>query len=184
MTGRAIVAQFIRGSDGRFSLWSLTVIEDVIGRDGQAYVSREYYDVEISKLYGYIFHCSGGGGGRSRVAVDSPYFVSGGAAVREQPNRLCCWPIDETGKRTRSMRRRNRTRRLAMLPKEFNLHGGMDLLDWLRSNAIESDAVYCSECADFYPENSLCQHCWWCDKNGWWSTPSEPCGHTGEECWA
>lgn len=183
MGERSCVAQFIKGSGGRLELWSITYMEEKVSRDGAAYVSRDYYDVETSRRYGYIFDQSGGGGGNKPVVVDSPYFVTGDARVVERPNRLCCWPLDETGRRTRKMRKRNRTRRLTNLPPYFDLEPGEDLLQWLQRTAIEQDAVYCSECSDFFPEDSLCNHIWWCDKAAWWSTPGERCHHDGFDCY-
>lgn len=157
-------------------------MEEKEGHHGATYISRDYYDVETSRRYGYIFHMSGGGGA-GRIAVDSPYFVSGTARIKETPNRLCCWPIDRTGRRTRATRKRNRTRRLTALPKYFDLLPGEDLLAWLERTAINQDAVFCSECKDFFPEESTCGHIWWCDKAGWWSSPSERCHHDGFDCY-
>lgn len=182
MTDRSIVAQFIIDSGGRFSLWSLTVLEEVQPTFGKSYMDRREYDVETSKEYGYIFHHCGSGGGR-RVLVDSPYLVTGNSlAIRKRPCLLMQWPSEPTGRRTRAIRKRNKPRQLSTPPKGFDLRPDEDFLDWLQRTSIESDAVYCSECRDFFPEDNTCEHVWWCDKAGWWSTPSEPCGHERGDC--
>jgi hypothetical protein len=180
---RAVVAQFIKGAGGRLELWSVTCMEEKRDHSGKTYVSRDYYDVETSRRYGYIFHMSGAGGGRKRISVDSPYFVSGNVGIAEKPNRLCCWPVDKTGRRTRAIRKRNRTRRLTTLPEYFDLQPGEDLLTWLEHTAINQEAVFCSECKDFFPEDSTCEHIWWCENDGQWSTPGERCNHVGLDCY-
>lgn len=44
-------------------------------------------------------------------------------------------------------------------------------------NAEYGELQYCSECDEFFREDDLCEHIWWCDKCGWFSTPDERCGH-------
>lgn len=68
------------------------------------------------------------------------------------------------------------------LPRHIDLDPGQDLLAWLECNGVEQDAVWCSECDDHVRGDYLCEHTWWCDKNGWYSTPTERCGHEREEC--
>jgi hypothetical protein len=181
---RSIVAEFHKDSGGRLKLFSLTTIERRVNGDGQEYFSRDIYDVEWSRTYGYLFDQSGAGGTKI-VAVSGIYFVSGDVSVKEGPTQL----VDAgdkppwRSKRTRVIRARNRTRRLRALPKAFDLEPGWDLLDWLEHRAIPGDAVYCSTCRDFFPENSLCEHCWWCDQKHWYSTPAERCEcKNREEC--
>lgn len=180
---RAIVAEFHKTAGGRLSLWSLTSITEEAARDGsgKTYLMLRVYDVETSRKFGYIFHQSGGGGS-SPVSVEGIYFTSGDVAVEERPCHLVD-PKDKPpwrGKKTKAIRKRNRTRRLRSLPKAFTSDSG-DLLDWLEVNGIEQDAVWCSECRDSYPSDQLCSHCSWCDKIGWYSTPSERCKCNPEE---
>jgi hypothetical protein len=184
MANRAIVAAFVKWGSDPTRLWSFTLFKQ---QDG--YRSRTEYDVEWSRQYGcYLYHMSGGGGG-DVVEARGPYHVSGDVAVRERAPQWVSardrppWK----GKRTLNIQRRNTTRRLRQLPMSFSdMKPGWDLLDWLKWNAIETDAVYCSACDDWLPDtsNAPCDHVWWCDKNGWWSTPSERCKcKDREECY-
>lgn len=181
---RATVAEFQKDSGGRLTLFSLTAITHETASDGRQYISRELYDVDHSREYGYIFHMSGGGGG-SEVTVNGIYFATGDVRIKEQPTMLVSardkppWRSRET----RAIRTRNRTRRLRRLPKAFNDGRSVDLLEWLQHHAIEGDAIYCSTCRDWLPETSLCGHSWWCHKTGAWSTSSERCKcKDREEC--
>lgn len=157
---RAIVAEFHKSAGGRLTLWAVTTLED----EGHDWRSRTQYDVEHSRKYGYLFHQSGGGGGEP-INVSGIYFVSGGAKVKENP----CDLVDARdrppwkSKRTRAIRKRNRTRQLRALPKAFDLEPGQDLLDWLQCRGIESDAVHCGVCRDWLPEDDACRHVFWCD---------------------
>jgi len=165
----SIVAEFHKDSGGRFELFSLTVIED----RGE-YLSRSIYDVDHSRKYGYLFHQSGSGGA-GPVPVSGIYFVRGNVDVKESPCTLI----------NRVARKRNHTRKLRVLPKAFDLKPGWDLLDWLQHRAIEQHAVWCSKCRDHVPGEELCEHCWWCDKTGWYSTPSDRCKcKDRDECYA
>jgi hypothetical protein len=166
---QAIVAQFQRFS-GRIWLWSLTVIAEETTRHGTG-LMRKTYDVEYSKRYGYMFDQSGAGGS-DPVIVSGLYFTSGNVTVRETPSSFV----------TRKARRLNPTRRLRILPGEFISELGTDLLGWLERNAIQQDSVWCSECRDRVLGQELCEHCWWCEKIGWYSTPSDRCGHERTEC--
>ena len=174
---RAMVAEFHKNSNGRLELFSLTAFTSHVAQhDGKTYLSRDTYDVDYSREYGYIFHLSGGGGGHT-VEVSGIYFTSGKVKIKEKPCQLVS-PADKPpwrSKETRIIRERNKTRRLRKLPKAFRFEPGADILDWLESNAIRDEAVYCSECRDWVPGESLCGHCWWCDKSGMYSTPDERC---------
>jgi hypothetical protein len=182
---RDIVAEFHKSAGGRLSLRSLIVLYEEISRhDGKAYLSRDLYDVDYSRCYGYLFHMSGAGGDLLNE-VRGIYWVSGNPLVKELPTDL----VDHRdkppwkSKRTLAVRKVNRTRRLRKLPKAFDLQPGWDLLDWLENRAIHDEAVYCSVCRDWLPGEELCQHCWWCDKSGWYSTPDERCKcKSREEC--
>jgi hypothetical protein len=181
--GRAIVAQFHKSKGGRLTLWSLVVIEEKKDRDGSVWLERDIYDVDLSRKYGYLYHMSGSGGS-APVEVDCLYFASGDVEIKETPCMLC--ERSKTTKRwkTREIRALNKTRRLRMLPKAFRLEDGGDLLEWLEVNGINQDSVYCSECRDCMPSDSLCEHCWWCDNTGWYSTPSDRCEcKDREECY-
>jgi hypothetical protein len=171
-TVRATVVEFHKDSGGRFHPFSLTVIED-----HGAYLYRKIYDVEHSRKYGYVFHQSGFGGS-GPVKVDCPYFTTGTITIEETP----CQLVDGKdrppwrSRKTKAIRARNRPRQLRALPKAFTVEPGQDILDWLEHHAIEGDAVWCATCRDWFPEDSVCDHVWWCDKSCWWSTPSERCG--------
>ena len=175
---RQIVAEFHKSAGGRLSLWSVTTITEKPLKDGsgETYLSRDIYDVEQSRQFGYIFHQSGGGG-RGPVPVEGIYFATPGAEVEERP----CQLVDARdkppwrGKKTRAIRARNKTRRLRALPKAFAPPAGGDLMNWLEVEGIQSEAVWCSECRDAYPSDQLCEHCFWCDKIGWYSTPTDRC---------
>lgn len=174
---RATVVEFQKDSSGRFHPFSLTVIEE---KDGGLY--RTIYDIEHSRKYGYLFDQSGFGGW-GPVQVSGPYFASGDVEVKEKR----CQLVDGAdkapwrSKKTKAIRARNRTRALRALPKAFAVPTGEDILDWLQTNAIECDSVWCSTCRDSFPEDSLCDHIWWCDTTGWWSTPSDRCKCTSQE---
>jgi hypothetical protein len=175
---RQIIAEFHKDSGGRLSLWSLTTITEQPLKDGSdgTYLSRDIYDVEKSRRFGYIYHMSGCGG-RGPVPVEGVYFATGGAEIEERPCTLVD-PKDSPpwrGKKTLAIRARNKTRRLRALPRSFTPRDGGDLMDWLEVNGIEQDAVWCSECRDCYPSDQLCEHCWWCDKIGCYSTPNDRC---------
>lgn len=183
-----LVGTFYKTSGKRLTLDSLTVITEEVSRhDGKTYRGRDGYDVDWSKAFGYIFHNSSGGGEHT-VEVSGIYFASGEVEVKEKPAEF----VDAhdkppwKSKRTKAIRERNKTRRLAKLPKAFDMTGVGNLLEWLQQNGIEGDAVYCSICRDYFPGTddwNLCKHCWWCAKIGDYSTPSERCKcKDREEC--
>lgn len=187
---REVVGHFWKDSSKRVRLTALTVLQEVNSHAaGGVYVSREEWDVDYSKTFGYLFHNSGGGGDDS-IEVSGIYHVSANCIAR----RLLGEPLGELrtpvivekepqwvgrdAKGTKVIRKRNKTRRIFKLPKTIDLSEGEDLLDWLQTNGIEGDAVWCSTCKDFFPgqdDYNLCKHCWWCDKTGNYSTPSDRC---------
>ena len=174
-----VAAEFYKDSGGRLELFSLFARTETVSRhDGETYIGSDGYDVEWSKTYqSYIFHNSSSG--LFPPEVSGIYFLWGDMKVKEKP----CTLIDSRdkppwrSKRTKAVRKRNRTRRLAKLPKAFDMDGLGNLLEWLQQNGIESGASWCSECRDWLPENEdvLCDHCWWCTKTATWSTPDERC---------
>lgn len=168
-SSRKVVALFHKQPNGRLEMFSLTTLQRVQGYYGPA-IERNDYNVDWSKKYGYLWNMCGSGGGDTPIPVDGIYYASRDVTVLERPSALT----------NRAARRRNKTRRLPALPRKFLCNGG-DLIDWLENNAIQGDSVYCSACRDCLPEDSLCDHCWWCDKIGWWSTPSERCGCANRE---
>jgi hypothetical protein len=183
-----IVGTFYKTAGKRLTLDSITVLTESVSRhDGKTYRGRDGYDVDWSREYGYIFHNSSGGGEKT-VEVSGIYFASGDVKIKEKPAEF----VDVhdkppwKGKKTLAIRKRNKTRRLAKLPKAFDMTGVSDLLAWLQYNGIEADAVYCSTCHDYFPGTddwNLCEHCWWCSKTGWYSTPNERCKcKDREEC--
>jgi hypothetical protein len=178
---RELVAEFFKDSGGRVSLNNLTVLQDRESLHYQKVLTyREYYDVDYSRQFGYIFHMSGAGGS-GPIEVSGIYFVKGEPKIKEKaPTWVDARDSDpfEDKPRTQAVRTRNRTRRITRLPKAFNLQDGEDILDWLRTNGIESESVWCSTCRDCFPGSddwNLCKHCWWCDKTGTYSTPDERC---------
>lgn len=152
---RKIVGQFHKRASGALELIQLTTID----RE-----SATGYDVDLSKRYGYIFNESSSGCARP-VVVDGIYYASRGVLIKEEPNRL----VNSVA------RLRNKTRRIARMPAKFRCDGG-DLLDWLERNGIQQDPVWCDECRDYVAGDDLCEHCWWCNEIGWYSTPGDPCG--------
>ena len=165
---RAIVAEFFKDSGNRIRLNNLVSIqEEKSRRDGKIYISHNRYDVDLSRAYGYLFHQSGWGG-MVPVEVSGIYFIQGNAALAEIKEVDPSW-VDHKDSppwkaaRTLAIRKRNRTRCLRRLPKQFALTDGDDLLNWLENNGIEGDAVWCSICRDFFPGSddwNLCEHCW------------------------
>lgn len=183
-SARSVISTFLRTAGRRTHLWSLVVIEPTRGHDGKTYLSQYLYDVEWSRRFGYIFHMSGAGG--FDLEVEGLYHVSGdlhGEKVTEKPCRLID-PNDRPPYRsakTKAIRDRNKTRRIR-LPKQFQ--GEPDVLAWLELNGINSDAVFCATCDDWLPGDNACDWCphiWWCEKTGWYSTPSERCGCSSRE---
>jgi hypothetical protein len=187
---REVVGHFWKDSSKRVRLCSLTVLkESKSSFNGNIFLSRDEYDVDYSKTFGYIFHNSGSGGDES-IEVSGIYYVTVNAITK----RLLGEPLGELrtptivekepqwvgkdAKGTKAIRKRNRTRRIFKLPKAIDLSDGEDLLDWLQSNGIEGDSVWCSTCKDFFPGQddwNLCKHCWWCDKTANYSTPNDRC---------
>lgn len=168
---RATVAEFHKEANGRFTLFSLTVVKEGDDR-GRQYLVRETYDVDHSRRYGYLFEMSGCGGSHA-VPVSGPYFATREIEVEEKPSTLV----------NRKARKRNRTRRLRAVPKAFDVAPGQDLLGWLECHGIQQKGIWCSECRDWVPSDELCEHCWWCDASAWYSTPSERCEcKSREEC--
>lgn len=165
---RDTVAEFHKDAGGRCRLFSLSVISEGEG--------QSTYDVEWSRAYGYMFYCSGFGAAEP-VRVSGIYWTSRNLDVKESPCTLIASRDKPPyrSKETRRIRERNRTRRLRNLPKAFRLEAGQDLLGWLEQNAIEDQAVWCSTCRDWLPSESLCDHSWWCNEIGWYSTPDERC---------
>lgn len=157
-TTRKIVAQFHKLPSGILELRSVTAI--IIGNGWE---DARGYDVDLSRRHGYIYHISGAGCAWP-VVVDGIYYASRGVEIKEERNRLV----------SRVARARNRTRRLARMPTKFKCDGG-DVLNWLERNGIDDDSVWCAECKDWVVGEWLCDHCWWCDEIGWYSTPSDRC---------
>jgi hypothetical protein len=187
---REVIAEFFKNSTGKIRINNLTVLQEERSRsDGEIYVVRQMYDVDYSRAFGYIFHMSGAGGS-GLIEVRGIYHVSGNPKIVEKEPQ---WvdardhPPFEDQPRTQAVRKRNRTRRLAKLPKAITFRDeGDDILDWLQDNGIEGDSVWCSTCRDCFPGTddwNLCVHCWWCDKTGDYSTPESRCDcKSREEC--
>lgn len=183
MSERRIVAEFHKVAGRPLRLFSLTVVTDETTNDGRRYVGRTTYDVDHSRKYGYVYQQSGFGGGDAPVRVSGIYFASPGVIVEESPTNLVHHADRPPwrSKKTKAIRKINRTRRLRTLPKSFAVGASTDLLTWLEHNAIEGDSAWCSVCRDTLPESSLCDHVWWCEKKCEWSTPSDRCGCASQE---
>lgn len=151
-TPRTIVAEFFKRPSGHPRLHALYVMTE--GYD----LRSGCYDVEWSKYHNcYLFHLSGSSSADSAGGI---YWATPGFVVKEEPCQWCSGEEDGLdGPKTRKIRERNITRRLRRLPMHLLPDANEDLLDWLDSNAIEDDAVFCSECDDWYPGNDLCEHC-------------------------
>lgn len=183
---RSVITQFYRSAGKRTKIWSLIVLEPERGHDGKMYLAKHHYDVEYSRLFGYIFHMSGSGG--FPLKVDGLYHVFGnlnGDEVIEEPCQLVDYGDRPPwrSQKTKAIRERNRTR-MIRLPKEFS--NEPDILSWLEHNAIHDEAVFCATCRDWFPGGNAydwCEHIWWCDKEGSYSTPQERCKcKSREEC--
>ncbi len=177
MVKRAVVSQFFRGKSGYPILNSVTVISEEVSRhDGKTYLARYEYDIEWSRCCDcYLFHKSGSGGSDD-VEVSGLYHVTGDVEVKQSP---CEWVSSRDrepwrGRATRLVRKLNRTRRLNLPPRHIQLREELE--------GIEIEAVWCNECRDWVRGDYLCEHCWWCDKTCWYSTPTERCGHEQTEC--
>lgn len=178
---RELVAEFYKDSGGRVRLNNLTVLQDEYSLHyRKVFTHRHYYDVDYSKNYGYIFHMSGAGGS-GPIEVSGIYFVKGKPKIKEKEptwvDARDSEPFEEQP-RTQAVRKRNRTRRMTRLPKAFDLRDGEDILDWLENNGIHGESVWCSICHDCSPGSddwNLCEHCWWCDATGEYSTPDSRC---------
>lgn len=48
------------------------------------------------------------------------------------------------------------------------------------NNAVHGEVEYCTKCHDHIPEDSLCEHIWWCEKCSVHSTPQDRCKHRRE----
>ena len=183
-----LVGTFYKTAGGRLTLDSLTTFTNEWSNYARSYyVSRTGYDVDYSRRFGYLFHESSGGG-ENFVEVSGIYFASGKIEIKEEPAKF----VDAhdkppwKSKKTIAIRQRNKTRRLKKLPKAFDMTHCDNLLEWLEYNAIDADAVWCSICKDYFPGSddwNFCEHLWWCDKSGNYSTPSERCKcKNREEC--
>jgi hypothetical protein len=170
----AFVAEFHKDARGRLDLWCLTTFE----RDSRHLVTRRNcYDVDWSKKFGYYIFDLSGSGGSETVEVAGIYFAKGHVLIKETPTTLVHsadsppWKSPET----LAIRARNRTRRLKVLPRRFRYKRGGNLLNWLCDNGIQQPSVRCWVCQDVFPEERTCEHIWWCEVNGWWSTPDDRC---------
>jgi hypothetical protein len=179
---RDILASFFMDEDHKLWLNSMSVLgPPEVGYDGKEYRGLSHYDVDWCKTYGYyIFHMSGGGGDIPQ-SVDGLYWRTEGFRVKEKATKLC-QPAEGGGidkAATKYIRLRNRTRRLNSLPKD--LRGESDLLAFLECHGVQDESVYCSVCQDDLPGDGHCEHVWWCDHVGWWSTPEERTTYGPEE---
>ena len=169
----AVVAIFHKKPNGRFELFSVYTSE------GPEFRSCSGYDVDWCKRDSvYYYHNSSGSPllPDDPVTVDGIYWCLKPEMVKAERCRLI----------GRETRKRNKTRRLRSIPKSFmrcRWNSGAryrDILHWLQENGIEDSTNYCSECEDLIPDGQPCEHIWWCDEHGMWSTPCER--ERGFEC--
>lgn len=163
---QAVAVAFFKKPNGRFELFSIFTSE------GPDFRSCSGYDVDWCKRDGvYYYHNSSG----SPLLPNDPIEIDG--------IYWCLRPEIVKAKRCnligRENRKRNKTRRLLTIPKAFthdrwNANKSYsDIFDWLQENGIEDSTNYCSECEDSIPDGEPCEHIWWCDEHGIWSTPTE-----------
>jgi hypothetical protein len=113
--------------------------------------SFDGYDFTYSKIFNQLYYHNSSGG-RDFYAYDGQYWVD------EEFLYL--------------MRNYRSTREKVALPDPAKrlLEIPQDLQDEL-TFAIEKDVVCCSKCEDWFPEDDHCQHVFWCERCGDWSTP-------------
>lgn len=202
---REVIALFFKDKSKIVRLYSLIVLKEIKKNyEGKTFLSRYEYDVEYSKKFGYIFNHFGYGGSPI-INVSGIYHVTANVVTKRLmgqstgvlvPPKIVENPpqwVDSRDKapfdnkpRTKEVRKRNKTRQLFKLPKAFDVKPGEDLLEWLRNNGIESESMWCSTCRDYFPSSNsydLCEHVWWCENTGTYSTPSDRCKCKNlEEC--
>lgn len=66
----------------------------------------------------------------------------------------------------------DKVKRLKQLPRHYSN-------DWFRNTFSAGTILGCSTCNDWFPDEpgDYCEHIWWCDICGDWSTPDERCPH-------
>lgn len=202
--GREVISLFYKDKSNRVRLNSLVVLQEERSRNNvETFLVRQEWDVVFSRRFGYIFHNSGCGGDES-IEVSGIYHTTTNYVAKKLLGKPLGelvapviieknpqWvdsrdnpPFDDQP-RTIAVRKRNQTRRLNKLPKHIDSQPGQDVLDWLENNGIEGESVWCSICRDYMPgENyNLCDHCWWCEHTGTYSTPNDRCScETYENC--
>lgn len=142
---RPAVAYFYQDGS-KLRLNSLVTIKERFDSPGKFHMS--YYDVDWSDHdRQYIYNQSGGGSCTFPMKIeDGPFWVA---------------------KRVKFRNPKKHER--VQLPKEFN----GDPLKYLQTYAHEGQPIYCSVCESYFPDDDHCRHIWWCDDNGWYSTPDE-----------
>lgn len=162
---QAAIAIFHKRPNGHFELFSVYT-------SGPDFTHTTGYDVDWCKRDGlYYYHMSSGGPllPDHPMPVDGIYWSERPDIVKEQPSTLV----------NAASRKRNKTRRLARIPKAFTRDRWKsnatypDIFAWLEDNGVQGSVNYCSECEDEIPDDQPCEHIWWCEEHGLWSTPSE-----------
>ena len=158
-------------SDRAFDNWRAPAMNDLGRGDGfpiDKFGGINYYDVDWCKRDQiYLYHMSGGGG-KYPITVRGVYWSKEPGYTREAGNNLS----------NRASSKRNRTRRLEVLP--FEIREDEDLLEYLEDHAVRDDSIWCSVCMDHLPGSNPCGHIWWCEEIGDFSTPSDR--HECPEC--
>jgi hypothetical protein len=116
----------------------------VVRKDEKGY--SEYFDIEWCERDQQLYADEAGNGfylGRK----DNKFWLSAGMPL----------PL------VKGIAPANPDNRLIRRPRGY----GGDLWDW----AIQCECEHCSICGDSFPDNDLCEHIYWDDEAGWWSTP-------------
>lgn len=178
---REVVGMFYKDRSKRVRLNSLVVLQEHGKNDGHVYLVKEYWDVDWSRKFGYLFHMSGCGGDET-IEVRGIYHATAKSVAMkllgQSLGALVAPRIVEKEQQWVEKHERNRTRRLTKLPNAIVLDEDEDLMDWLQYNGIESDMVWCSSCRDCFPGSNdydLCEHVWWCENTATYSTPDDRC---------
>ncbi len=120
------------------------------------------YNLDWCNRDGTLYQHDSGGGAAGVIEVygRSTYWASAGVQIKEKPSKG--YPV----------------KRLKRLPRRWPLSR-------IFAEAEEGETEYCSTCDDWLPTDDadrICDHIWWCDKKGWWSTPQERCGEDCKSC--
>jgi hypothetical protein len=145
---------------GEFRINSVVASYECEGMNG-IYTRHEQFDVDWCRRDSdYIWHWSGSGPAKPFEAHGF-YWAADGIALKEIK---AAWSDEKT-------RIRNPTARLAELPIDLGEY--KDVLDYLESESGDTESYYCPTCKDHLPEESPCNHAWWCEEQAAMSVPGD-----------